>query len=945
MSPPSESPVPPAQGIESSRNRFALRTRIVAVSSKAAAAFDDALPAVEPLLTIDDLALWADLGCAIAAGSAVAATKFFRESPSLLGRLPAERRPRILQVGRAVARREPNVALEVLRQSALLVERLDDAELEQWGRIGSEIAGQDYDAAMEYVKESPALAGVISADSFSLWGEVGTILSREDRSVKDFLALTYFRSSAEWLRAISDSGLRPLALALACRVAAAEFASGAARRPGQVALDILQYLHTLLDSLPSDETRHALLASGTRVAERAPTLAETFLRHAPEVVRLVDGSVSRFEEWVAEGLVIADLHRERAEAYFTLRSKQAIEVAQRLSRGVFLRDIKPMLTYVAEALCGRSVDIRPGGGASSAVTERGGLITLPERITVYPTPEDNLRFYRVLAYHEAAHLEFGTYEPIPHEVARWFGASGSGTDAEGAASLMERFPDPQLAQNLWTIAEEARIDFLLRHHYPGLREDMDRVLFEQLRGRPKVDLLGRRESILEALLQLSVADTADVPLPVLEPVTQGYDVIKRLRHPGAGVQDVLRAVVDLYPLVAERFGETAGAPSQAQPPVEPKSEFDQLAMGHAPIGSFAFRDALQAPQITMSQHGGRQGQAPPDQARRLETVEQRHAEAARHRPQPDDDVTVGIASTGGDSWYHEWDHTALEYKPRWCRVDQLPAVQASPDEVAALLAETRGIEASLRRYFAVIRPEAFRKATRQPDGDEIDLDAATAAAVDRRVRLTPSDRLYIRREKRVRDVAAAVLVDTSGSTGRQISGSPHGSRRVIDVERESLALLGSALDALGDQFALYAFSGQSRHGVTCRVVKAFDERFGPPVLARIGGLTPFGQNRDGAAIRHVTRRLRDRDAAVKLLIVLSDGRPLDDEYVGEYALDDTRAALRECRAAGVHPFCVTVDDAADRYVERLYGEVHYTVIRDAAALPERLPRLYKRLTT
>jgi nitric oxide reductase activation protein len=168
---------------------------------------------------------------------------------------------------------------------------------------------------------------------------------------------------------------------------------------------------------------------------------------------------------------------------------------------------------------------------------------------------------------------------------------------------------------------------------------------------------------------------------------------------------------------------------------------------------------------------------------------------------------------------------------------------------------------------------------------------------------------------------------------------------VIDVERESLAVLGSALDALGDQFSFYAFSGQSRQGVNCRVVKAFDERFDSLVLARISGLTPAGQNRDGAAIRHVSRRLQGRSAAVKLLIVLSDGRPLDDDYAGEYALDDTRAALRECRAAGVTPFCVTVDTAADRYIERLYGDVRYTVIDNMRALPERLPRLYKRLTT
>lgn len=926
-------------------DRSRLRARVDVVSSKAAAALDDVLPSVQPLLGVSDLTSWVDLGCAIATGSAVSAVKYFRESPSLLERLPAVRRTGILQVARGLAQREPNVALEFLRHAVPLVEGFDDIELAQWARIGGSIAEQDYDAAIEYVRESPALAGVIPTDVFSLWGDLGVLLSKEDRSVKDFLALSYFRSSADWLRAVREPDLRAPALALACRVAAAEFPAGTPRRPGQVAIDVLQYLHSLLDALPSASTRHAFLASGTRVAERAPALVEAFLRHAPEVVRLVEGSVSRFEEWVTEGLAIADAHRERAEAYFSLRSKQAIEVAQRLSRGIFLRDIKATLAYVAGALYGRSVEVRPGPGASSALTERGGLITLPEKITVHSTWEDNLRVYRVLAYHEAGHLEFGTYEPLPEAVTAWFGASDATGTLEGAASLMGRFPDPGLAQNLWTIAEEARIDFLLRHHYPGLRADMDRVLFEQLRGRPRIDTLQRRESILEALLQLSVADVADVPLPVLEPVTQGYEVIKRLRRSDATVPDVLRAVVDLYPIVAEGFTEGPTPSSESEPAPESGSEFDQLAMGHAPIGSFAFREALQAPQVTMGQHGGPQRQSPPESTSRRESLGSRAAEAARREPQGGDAVPPGASSTDGAFWYDEWDHTALEYRPRWCRVQEEPATPGSPDEFQALLAETRGIEASLRRYFAVIRPEAFRKAKRQPDGDDIDLDAATAAAVDRKARLTPSDRLYVRRDKRVRDVATALLIDTSGSTGRQSGGPSHRLRRVIDVARESLALLGSALDALGDQFAIYAYSGQSRNGVNCRVVKAFDERFGPPVLARISGLSPAGQNRDGAAIRHVSRRLQAREAAVKLLILLSDGRPLDDDYAGDYALDDTRAALAEAKAAGVHAFGVTVDTAADRYIERLYGDVRYTIIDDVGALPERLPRLYKRLTT
>jgi nitric oxide reductase activation protein len=384
--------------------------------------------------------------------------------------------------------------------------------------------------------------------------------------------------------------------------------------------------------------------------------------------------------------------------------------------------------------------------------------------------------------------------------------------------------------------------------------------------------------------------------------------------------------------------------SEAAPPHEAPSEFDQLAMGHAPIGSFAFRDALPAPRVRMGQHGGRPDQRGPRPPDRTELGERADSPAATRKLSEGDDAAVAAASERGGHWYHEWDHLADEFKERWCRVDEQRAREAAPEDVEALLADTRGADASLRRYFAVMRPEAFRKTMRQPDGEDIDLDAAVAASVERRARVAPDDRLYVRREKRLRDVAAALLIDTSGSTGRQIAGNGR-VRRVIDVERESLALFGSALHALGDQFALYGFSGHGRRAVECRVVKAFDEPFGAGTLARISGLAPSGQNRDGAAIRHVCRQLRGRDAAVKLLILLSDGRPLDDEYAGDYALEDTRAALREAQALGIRPFCVTVDDGADAYIERLYGDVQYTIISDVTALPERLPRLYRRLTT
>jgi nitric oxide reductase NorD protein len=84
---------------------------------------------------------------------------------------------------------------------------------------------------------------------------------------------------------------------------------------------------------------------------------------------------------------------------------------------------------------------------------------------------------------------------------------------------------------------------------------------------------------------------------------------------------------------------------------------------------------------------------------------------------------------------------------------------------------------------------------------------------------------------------------------------------------------------------------------------------------------------------------------VKLLIVMSDGRPLDDLYTDEYALEDTKAALREAKGDGVHIFCITVDREGSNYLARMYGEVSYVIIDRVQALPERLPRIYRILTS
>ena len=93
-------------------------------------------------------------------------------------------------------------------------------------------------------------------------------------------------------------------------------------------------------------------------------------------------------------------------------------------------------------------------------------------------------------------------------------------------------------------------------------------------------------------------------------------------------------------------------------------------------------------------------------------------------------------------------------------------------------------------------------------------------------------------------------------------------------------------------------------------------------------------------VRDTRRPCRSRAAN------LSDGRPYDHDYGdARYAREDTREALRQAKVQGITPFCITIDRESEAELRDLYGEIGYTIIDDVLSLPERLPGIYRRLTT
>lgn len=151
---------------------------------------------------------------------------------------------------------------------------------------------------------------------------------------------------------------------------------------------------------------------------------------------------------------------------------------------------------------------------------------------------------------------------------------------------------------------------------------------------------------------------------------------------------------------------------------------------------------------------------------------------------------------------------------------------------------------------------------------------------------------------------------------------------------------------LNDRYGIYGFSGRCRLGCEIFPVKSLDEKHSAEIRQRIAGISPMEYTRMGPAIRHMTSLFEEVDATLRLLVVLSDGKPQDyDDYKEEYAIEDTRHALFEAKAAGIHPFCITIDEQAQSYMSHMYGPANYIFVDNLKKLPMLMPEIYRTLTT
>ena len=440
-----------------------------------------------------------------------------------------------------------------------------------------------------------------------------------------------------------------------------------------------------------------------------------------------------------------------------------------------------------------------------------------------------------------------------------------------------------------------------------------------------------------------------------------YESIQEVEYRGDFKPELAQLMTELRMQQQDEMGQAQGEPltqEQLQELLENSAELDlQATQGEIQESSGMFADNI------MKEAGANMPQSPDDSQGPFVHVDEEGGEL--EPPEPETFV------------YDEWDFRAEDYKPRWCVVRQKMMQEGEPAYFGATLNEYSTLVTRIRRQFEMMVPEMFRKERKLIDGEDIDIDDVIENMVDIKTGSSPDEKFYWRRNKVQRDVAVAFLLDTSASTAEAIDEGKNKQddwdapddpveymvwlrtrrgeqmrrsyKRIIDMEKESMVLLINALEAIGDTYGIYGFSGYGRENVEFYTIKDLHENFSEKVKRRIDRIAPLHATRMGPAIRHATYKLDNTDARTKILFLISDGRPQDRGYSREgvekeYAVHDTKKALDEAKMQGINSFCLTVDKNGHDYLKTMCSDMGYEILDDINDLPERLLVLYRRLT-
>jgi hypothetical protein len=669
--------------------------------------------------------------------------------------------------------------------------------------------------------------------------------------------------------------------------------------------------------------------------ESRKLLLSTYLAGAIRVRNLLGAQA--ILPWALRGADIMQSGRARGEAYFRLESEESLALLLEHLPGFRLSDRNRLLGMLLEVWYGASFELKE----SSWSPEKGRPFVETDGRNLYFPAVMASRDEAVLSVlHGAGHMRYGTFDRLA--MKEMFATANVDFPDSGPVSwvpLYMRYGDDALRfQLIFDLCEDLRVDFRVQHAVPNY---LSRLAASARAATPRPPEAAAYFDL--ALASLEEAKTA------MNPNAPRGRQFGPLFDPAATVADAYRIAAAIYS-------------NDELPRVTDLETFHSAYLpGRGPnatrLAHPQQRQEEQQTQAGAEQQNEReeQGEEESETAQSAESGDQqdggRHKEVAGYG---DSSGTAAQSASRSDAQqqgqaaadkgvpYPEWDYREQRYKRNWSWVQEKKLAESNMAETNRLERQYSNALKRLKKAIQAQKPARLAPLLRQLDGDDMDINAVVGYVAEKQAGRSPKPAIYRRREMRQREIAVTLLADMSTSIMQHL---PEGGGRLVDRVRAGVLLFAESMEEVGDAYSIAGFCSKYRDNVSYYTIKGFDQPLSEDVRSQIGGMSGRLATRMGAAVRHATARFEQVESRRRLLLILSDGRPEDYDDGGDrrYLHEDTRMAVKEAVARGVHPFCITVDTMANQYLPQIFGKGHYLVLDHINSLPNKLPEIYFRL--
>ncbi|WP_089943728.1 hypothetical protein [Candidatus Entotheonella palauensis] len=253
-----------------------------------------------------------------------------------------------------------------------------------------------------------------------------------------------------------------------------------------------------------------------------------------------------------------------------------------LSSRLELAQVKGVLQLYCRALSGTPLEVLDTQGLvqqnigwvdEDAASTDGTKVFLPPVVARYAETQHNFAWFKVVATHQVAHVEFGSFAFRFETPSTMFADRREQRERDASQRLiapndsngfgpmqayteigrfLRLFAHRRLAFDLFTILEDCRLDYRIAVEYPGIRRAASRVQSESLSNRPKIDTLPVQEALVELLIHMSLEQFTSLPVPQVygEAAMMLARIVHALRTPHATVEDAAEATLRAYEIIS-----------------------------------------------------------------------------------------------------------------------------------------------------------------------------------------------------------------------------------------------------------------------------------------------------------------------------------------------------------------------------------------------------------